>query len=117
MPIGALSHKPLPKSAFTGDAVKPAMIWLLKASTAAEEMSRFHALSAGKISMVSASVAVAEQLPGLVGWFPEDGLPDESFLQLIVRIIQTRNIQLWERKGFIIDTDLTNPPEIIMPEL
>src|ERR1700761_5103500 len=62
MPIGALSHKPLPKSALSFDELKLAMIWLLYGSTAAPEISWFQALSAGNTSMFSASANVVLQV-------------------------------------------------------
>src|SRR5690242_2169906 len=57
MPMGAPSHKPLPKSAFIEAAPMPAMISLLNGSTSSPLMSLFHALFAGNIEMFSTPVS------------------------------------------------------------
>ena len=65
IPIGALSQRPLPKSAFNGEELKVAIIWSLNGSTGKAETSWFHGLSGGKISTFSASAIVAlQELPG-----------------------------------------------------
>src|SRR5664279_880740 len=96
--MGALSQRPLPKSGCKAEDEKPAIIWSLYGSTGNTETSWFHALSAGKISIFSASVIVALQesfceiLPGDV----------DSFLQLIISMLQVIKIQGMGKRFFFI---------------
>jgi hypothetical protein len=84
------------------------MIWSLYGSTGDAEISWFHALSAGNISIFSASANVAEhesfgevELPVLV-------VDDGSFLQLKINIPKIKKIHLQENDVVFIDTNLLN---------
>src|SRR5262245_9231777 len=67
MPMGAPSHVPPPKSVFTELPEKFAMIWLLYGSVGSDEISLFHGLSTGKISVASRPTFEAAQEMGCWG--------------------------------------------------
>src|SRR5450631_3395017 len=108
--MGAPSHNPLPKSAFTPAVAYAFRIWALAGSTASEEMSRFQALSAGNIVIFNISdcfpvqavfvIPEVESLP-FTGSFPGSIL----FFEQALKVSRTTSVNIRIRFFIALDLD------------